>query len=286
MIFIPAKVYRCLQANSKCSILNKDISESESLIIMTVFQNLTWKEAQERIQQGVVVILPVGSTEAHGPHLPLATDVIISEEMSRRAARKLTAQGIDALVLPPIAYSITDFSKDFSGTISIKKETATALLRDICTSLYEQGVKLVAIANSHLEPEHIRSINEAIVQVKEATGRDVIFPDKRKRRWAASLTEEFRRGDCHAGAYETSLVMRVHPELVREELRQQLEQVNISIGEKIREGAQTFREAGGTQAYFGNPGEASLTEGEASYEALSDMLVTAVLEALQQDGSS
>jgi creatinine amidohydrolase len=253
---------------------------------MTDFQNLTWKEAQERIQQGIVVILPVGSTEAHGPHLPLATDVIISEEMSRRAARKLTAQGIDALVLPPLAYSVTDFSKDFSGTISIKKETATALLRDICTSLYEQGVKLVAIANSHLEPEHIQSIHDAIIQVKEATGRDIIFPDKRKRRWANLLTEEFRRGDCHAGSYETSLVMRARPELVRENVRQELEQVNISIAEKIREGVQTFKEAGATEAYFGSPGKASLTEGEASYEALSDMLVTAVLEGLQQEPSA
>jgi creatinine amidohydrolase len=250
---------------------------------MTAFQNLTWKEAGERIRQGLVVILPVGSTEAHGPHLPLATDVIISEEMARRAAAKLQPQAVDTLVLPPIAYSVTDFSRDFSGTISIKPETATALIADICSSLYEQGVRLVAIANSHLEPQHIQSINEAIGRVKEATGRQVVFPDKRKRRWALTLTEEFRRGDCHAGAYETSLVMRAHPELVREELRQQLEQVNISIAEKIREGAETFRQAGGSQAYFGSPAEASSAEGEASYEALSQMLVTAILEGLRED---
>jgi len=56
---------------------------------MNTFQHLTWKEAAEAIGRGAVMILPVGSTEAHGPHLPLATDVIISEEMSRRAAGKL-----------------------------------------------------------------------------------------------------------------------------------------------------------------------------------------------------
>jgi creatinine amidohydrolase len=254
----------------------------DGLMSMTAFQNLTWKEAQERIGQGLVVILPVGSTEAHGPHLPLATDVIISEEMSQRAARKLKAQGVETFVLPSLAYSVTDFSRDFSGTISIRQETATALLRDICASLYEQGVRLVAIANSHLEPLHIQSINQAIAEVREATGRPVAFPDKRKRRWAMALTEEFRRGDCHAGAYETSLVMRARPELVREELRQELAQVNISIAEKIREGAQTFKEAGGTEAYFGSPAEASTAEGEASYEALSDMLVIAVMELLAE----
>src|SRR6185503_19385940 len=160
---------------------------------MTSFQNHTWKEAREAMTRGVVVILPVGSTEAHGPHWPLATDVIISEEMSLRAADKLTAQGIETRVLPAIAYSVTDFSNDFAGTISIRKETAAAVIRDICESLYKQGARLVAIANSHLEPEHIASITEAIAKVKQETGRAVAFPDKRRGRWAATLSEEFRR---------------------------------------------------------------------------------------------
>ncbi|HXG92121.1 MAG TPA: creatininase family protein [Blastocatellia bacterium] len=252
---------------------------------MTEFHHLTWKEAREAIRRGAVVILPVGSTEAHGPHLPLATDVIISEEMSRRAARKLSEKSIESFVLPPIAYSVTDFSRDFAGTVSIKKETATALIRDVCASLYAQGARLVVIANSHLEPEHIASVNEAIEQVKELLGRAVVFPDKRRRRWAATLTEEFRRGDCHAGSYETSLVMAARPELVRDEVRAALERVPISIAEKIREGARTFTEAGGSEAYFGNPAEASREEGEASYEALSDMLVTAVMEELAAESN-
>jgi creatinine amidohydrolase len=247
---------------------------------MADFQSLTWKGAAEAFKHGVVLILPIGSTEAHGPHLPLATDVIISVEMSRRAAEKLKARGIEALVLPPLAYSVTDFSSDFPGTISIKKETAAALIRDICVSLYSQGAKLVAIANSHLEPEHVASINEAIDAVKKETGRAVGFPDKRSRRWAETLTEEFRRGDCHAGSYETSLVMAARPELVHEQLRRQLERVPISIAERIREGARSFTEAGGTQAYFGDPRAASREEGEASYDALSNMIVIAVEEAL------
>ena len=248
---------------------------------MTVFQDLSWKEACKALKEGAVAILPIGSTEAHGPHLPLATDVIISEEMSRRAAEKLNAQGVEALVLPAIAYSVTDFSADFPGTISIKKETAVALIHDVCVSLYQQGARLVAIANSHLEPEHVASINEAIEKVKLETGRVIAFADKRKRRWSEKLTEEFRRGDCHAGSYETSLVMAARPELVREEIRQSLDRVPISIAERIKGGANTFKEAGGTEAYFGDPRQASREEGEATYEALSDMIVTSVMEALE-----
>ena len=253
---------------------------------MNAFHHLTWKEAEDAIKRGAVMILPIGSTEAHGPHLPLATDVIISEEMSRRAADRLRAQGVAAFTLPALAYSVTDFSSDFAGTVSIRKETATALIRDICTSLYRQGARLVVVANSHLEPEHVASINDAIAQVRQETGRAVAFPDKRRRRWAAQLTEEFRRGDCHAGAYETSLVMAARPELVREDLRRALERVPISIADKIREGAQTFKEAGGSRAYFGSPGEATRDEGEASYGTLAGMLVTATLEALAEEGGA
>ncbi len=257
------------------------MTHSEDTVIRSLaFQDLTWKEARERLARGVVVILPVGSTEAHGPHLPLATDVIISEEMSRRAAHKLAVKGVEALVLPPVSYSVTDFSSDFSGSISIRKETASALVRDICTSLYKQGAGLVVVANSHLEPEHVASITDGIEQVRQETGFRVVFPDKRRRRWAETLTEEFRRGDCHAGSYETSLVMASRPVLVREEIRLALERVPISIAEKIREGAKTFTEAGGIDAYFGDPRAASREEGERSYEALSDMLVAAVMESM------
>jgi creatinine amidohydrolase len=247
---------------------------------MTTFQDLTWQQARAAMSRGVVAILPVGSTEAHGPHLPLATDVIISEEMSRRAAEKLALRGVEAVVLPPIAYSVTDFSADFAGTISVKRATAVALIRDICASLYGQGARLVAIANSHLEPDHVDSIQEAIEEVRRQTGRAVAFPDKRRRRWAATLSEEFRRGDCHAGSYETSLVLAARPDLVREQERGRLEPVPISIADKIREGARTFNEAGGREAYFGDPRAASAEEGERLYAALSDMIVAAVTEAL------
>ena len=253
---------------------------------MYKFDELTWESARTALLKGAVAILPIGSTEAHGPHLPLSTDVIISVEMSLRAAARLQRSGIETVVLPPLAYSVTDFSSDFPGTISIQRSTAVALIRDICVSLYAQGARLVLLANSHLEPDHIASLTEAIESVKAATGRSVAFPDKRRRRWAETLTEEFRRGDCHAGSYETSLVIAARPELVREEIRARLEQVPISIAEKIKEGAQTFKEAGGTRAYFGSPQAASKEEGEASYEALSNMLVTTALESLEADDNA
>lgn len=227
-----------------------------------------------------VALLPIGSTEPHGPHLPLGTDVIISLEAARRAAERLERHGLTALVLPPVPYSVTDFSKDFAGAIGLTGETSLALVTEICRSALSQGFAAVCLVNSHLEPAHLDVLRQAAERVTRDAGRPVLFPDKTQRRWASTLTEEFRSGACHAGRYETSLVMAVDPSLVDETKRTTLPAVDISIGRKIKEGAKTFREAGGHEAYFGDPAAATRAEGEATYEALALMIETTVLEGL------
>ena len=246
------------------------------------FQNKTWTEIAEYIKQGTILLLPVGSTEAHGPHLPLATDSIISQEMSRRAASKLISLGYKALILPTISYSVTDFSIDFPGSISLSKETATGVMVDIFRSVIKQGFRYICVANSHLEPEHIGSIVKACQIIQEETSIKISFPDKCRRRWASRLTEEFRSGACHAGSYESSLVMAASPSLVKEEIRQNLPANNISLSDAIGAGINTFKAAGGDQAYFGMPSQASAIEGEHTYNLLADMLVEAIEETFPE----
>src|SRR5215510_416727 len=92
---------------------------------------LTWTEAAAERARDPIVLVPVGSTEAHGPHLPLATDVILSEELARRAAAQLEP----CLIAPSISYALTDYAGDFAGTISLAPSTATALYADIFIAL-------------------------------------------------------------------------------------------------------------------------------------------------------
>lgn len=241
---------------------------------------MTWREVKSAVDSKAIVILPVGATEAHGPHLPLETDTLISMAMSRRAAKKLEAKGVRSVIAPPVSYVVTDFAADFPGTISVSRETSIALLRDIGLSLGKQGFKTICIANSHLEPEHIRVLREVAEEVSRRSGATVCFPDVRRERWSATLTEEFRSGACHAGQYETSLILASDPNLVDEKARKGLKPNTISLSEKIKSGSKSFREAGGPDAYFGDPAAASANEGKTSLEALSDMLVTVVEEAL------
>ncbi len=248
------------------------------------FAERTWTELRDLIDREppCALILPVGSTEAHGPHLPLSTDVIIAEETAFRAAQKLAARGETALVLPPLAYSVTDFSEGFTGSVSIAAETATALVRDICLSLTDQGFERIAIANAHLEPAHIATLRAACAEVKARAGVTIAFPDVTRRRWAQMLTEEFRSGACHAGQYESSLVLRARPELVRDEIRLALAPKLISLSQAIRAGARRFTEIGGDQAYFGSPAAATAEEGERTFETLAGMIVMALDEIRAQ----
>ncbi len=87
---------------------------------------MTWEEVAALDHTRTVAILPVGATEAHGPHLPLATDVLIAEAMAKDGAERLAEKSLTALLLPPIAYTCAAFARDFAGTISLRPETVTA----------------------------------------------------------------------------------------------------------------------------------------------------------------
>src|SRR5688500_10080905 len=79
---------------------------------------MTWEEARDLDRGRTVALLPVGAVEAHGPHLPLATDCLIAEAMGRAAAERLEARGVPAVVLPVFPYTRAGFAAGFPGTIS------------------------------------------------------------------------------------------------------------------------------------------------------------------------
>jgi creatinine amidohydrolase len=240
---------------------------------------LSWREADELRRADPVLLLPVGSTEAHGPHLPLATDAILSEELSLRAAAALDADGYATVIAPTLAYAITHYASEFAGTISLAPATATALLEDVCASLVVQGFARVCLVNSHLEPAHVASLSDACARVQARTGVALVFPDQLEKRWARTLTEEFKRGACHAGSYETSLVLAARPELVHDEVRRRLAPMPIDLARAMREGKRTFVEAGAPEAYFGDPAAASVEEGNEIYARLVTMVVESVRAA-------
>ena len=240
--------------------------------------HLTWQQAAAARDAGALVLLPIGSTEAHGPHLPLATDVILSEALAWRSALVLQNSGYQTLIAPALSYAVTEYAAPFAGTVSITPETAIALVADVCLSLQRQGFERVVLINSHLEPAHAETLRAACALVQQKSQKRVAFPDQLEKRWARTLGDEYRRGECHAGSYETSLVMAARPELVREDERRSLAPVPINLAKAMLAGVKDFVAAGAHAAYFGDPASATPAEGEALYARLVEMVVTVVGE--------
>lgn len=245
------------------------------------FADNSWPSVRDALKRGkqVIAILPCGATEAHGPHLPLNTDVIISEGMAVQALPALRERGLSAVILPPLAYMPADYAHAFEGTITVGAATAKALMIDIARCLKAQGFACLALANSHFDPANVAMLREAGVEIR-ALGLPVAFPDFTRRKLAQTLTAEFLSGACHAGQFETSLVMAMRPDLVDDEVRRQLRDNPASLTAAFAKGATTFEQAGGPDAYFGAPRHASPSEGTKSYEVMAAALVAAIEEAL------
>lgn len=242
------------------------------------FEELTWTEV-ERLDAGcTVALLPVGAIEAHGPHLPLATDLVIAEAMARAAAERLEAGGdLDVLLLPTLPYGAAPFAADFPGTLSVGGRAITAVIADIGNRLAGRAACL-GLANAHLDPAHLDALRAAAA---ELAGRlPLAFPELTRRASAARLTEEFRSGACHAGRFETSVVMAERPDLVRDEIRRDLPSNPSSLSEAIRAGKRSFEDAGLPRAYCGDPAAATAEEGRETIAVLGTLLAEAVLAAM------
>jgi creatinine amidohydrolase len=226
-----------------------------------------------------VALLPVGSTEPHGPHLPLLTDALLSEHACLRAAADLRALGVTAVVCPTLPYGVTHYASEFAGAISLSPETTRAVVRELCAAYVAAGFARAVVVNNHLEPEHVEALAAAVASVPGA-----LFPSQLTKRWGRTLGEEFRRGECHAGSYETSLVLAARPDLVRDDVRAALAEVPISLSRAIREGKTTFKAMGSARGYFGAPALGSAAEGDERYRQLALMIVTEVSESLGLPG--
>lgn len=144
-------------------------------------------------------IVPIGSIEQHGSHLPVATDAILAEEIAHRIS-KLT----DALVLPCIYYGVSSEHKPLFN-VSLRNETFTALVTDICASLVENGIRKIVLLNAHYgnDPLLTSVVQMAMERVKKGT---LIYSLSY---WLV-LDDEMG----HADANETSLMLAVRPDLV------------------------------------------------------------------------
>ena len=246
--------------------------------------HMTWPEAQAVFAKNPIAFVPIGSCEPHCPHLPLDVDVTIALAQARVAAQRLADAGHAVIIAPPINYGLTNYAEGFAGRLTLRPGTLFVLLEDIVEALGQEGAQRIVLSNAHLEPAHIDVIRSLVLDFPGPTEKHradmphVIFPDNTRRRWAGTLGDEFKSGECHAGRYEGSIVLATDAEHVRRDEMARLKPVELGLIEGMQSGKLSFREMGSELAYCGDPAAATAAEGSVLLERLADMLVTSITE--------
>ncbi|MFP6589378.1 MAG: creatininase family protein [Candidatus Latescibacterota bacterium] len=174
---------------------------------------MTFAEVEDILDQVELAILPTGSNEGHGPHLPLKVDAATSTYVSVEAARRLYPR---VLVAPCLAVGHSPQHLEFAGSMTLRVETQIRVLTDYCRSLRNYGIRRFAIVNGHgnnmaVNAQAARRITEELGDVKIASFAYWEAIDAA----AIGRINEGRHYPGHADEFETSMTMHICPEHTR-----------------------------------------------------------------------
>lgn len=165
-------------------------------------------------EKGRTVILPVGSLEEHGPHLPLGTDAFHALEVARRVAQEQPV-----VVAPPVFYGVCRSTREHPGTVSLSGDTLRALVRDLGREFYRQGFRNLLIISGHAGGTHMAALLEAgetlLAELPEIRVAVVNVLDLLREVLTANPHLLRTKGDSHAGEVETALMLAAYPHLVK-----------------------------------------------------------------------
>jgi len=181
------------------------------------YVNCTWNEISDLDRRNTIILLPVGSIEQHGPHLPLDTDSLTAAFIARKLAEMPGKFNI--VVAPTLRYTYAKPSLVFPGTLSIEGETLLRLGRDILKSFLNQGFEKILVLNAHMEDTDFLIEGIALALQGSRSAKTILI------NWWEIIAEpdlmrifgpEWKGWvDEHAALVETSLVMFMAPELVK-----------------------------------------------------------------------
>ena len=183
--------------------------------------NISWVDYEHRVHSGAVVLLPIGATEQHGPHLPLGTDALLASAISEEVARE-----IDGVVAPALSYGYKSQPKcgggqHFCGTTSVDGATLIAMVRDAVREFHRHGVKRLVLVIGHYENQWF--VTEGIELAMRDIGLDAGLEVMRLEHWefvtSQTLDKIFPNGFPgialeHAAVIETSMMLHYHPGMV------------------------------------------------------------------------
>ena len=257
---------------------------------LNYLSDMNTKQVQELQKKTEFVFLPIGPTEVHSYYLPTRTDVELAMDVSERTARKLQERGIETLIAPAINYSVADTANVFPGNTTIRPETLTNLVADVCVSLAKWDFRDILVVSGHGEPLNTAAIYAGIQQAKERNTRINAALSE----WTSKGMERarpFMHGgpdtEIHAGEHEVGLMMFRCPDLVDREALSKMEPnfADDSFWEKVSDLTKTysFIDLGAPDGYFGNPRLATPETGNKVFDVVADYVVEEALALMEQD---
>ena len=238
----------------------------------------TWEDVGEYVEDNPcpAVIVPIGSTEQHGPHLPLGVDTMQAERLGAEIAERARIP-----VAPTIPYGDAKHHLGFPGTIALSTETTSAVLVDVYESLATHGFEMILTVNGH-RIANLTAIDTATKRVA-AEHPELAFATLDPLRFGVEIHRELRDGDpedgMHGGEFETSFVQFHAPELVREEKFETqsndhdvpfLTNDLVSAEDRMITPSTGHSPEAGHLGHVGDPTHADPEKGEALWTALVD----------------
>ena len=244
------------------------------------YADLTTAEVGSALHRDSILVLPTGAIEPHGPHLPLATDLVMAEAISAAVVDRGAALGHDVWLLPALAYTKSDEHAHLPGTLWLRASTLWETLVDVGASLANTPARRLLVINAH-------GGNSALIEVAARELRRRFDLQTFFSSGAATPGPTERGLGIHAGWAETSMMLHVRPDLVQmEHARSSVadrvaDQQHVGFSKAIKFGwlSTDFAESG----VIGDPTGATADEGEKLFDQRVDDLVAGLGEVAAFD---
>jgi creatinine amidohydrolase len=252
------------------------------------YAELAWPAIKRAVAEGRVILLPVGTTEQHGPHLPLGVDVLSASAVCEEAARRVPEH---VLVMPPVWYAFNEHHMDFPGTIAVSAQHFIDYVTDIGLSLARHGFRKIVLVNGHgsnvpfLDIAARNVINQSEAVCALAPWWSLVPAEV----WQSVREAPFPGGMSHACEGETSLMLAIRPDLV--DMSKAVKDINLQPSEfiwndLIRKAPVTFQDRWSRisrTGIIGDPTLATKEKGERLLEAAVSTLARFVMEFKERE---
>lgn len=232
-----------------------------------IIEELTMNEFEAGLRKTRTVLIPFGSTEEHGSHLPLATDTLMAQEVGRKLAQRRSI-----FIAPALPYGVCRSTSGHPGTLSISTATLRAFTLDLVTSLHGQGLRRFILLTGHAGGTHTSALvdaGEELLQKFEDIRIAVLTEYMLAAKGGRGIIET--ADDSHAGEIETSRMLHSHPQRVKG--RGEREYPTFPTGILVRDKRRYW-----PNGVWGDPSLATAEKGKRLEEAVVDTLDRLVTE--------